>query len=267
VLAASLDAGERTSTGEHWARVFRGGISRPTSRSLMIVQSHSKMPGTGNGTDSPADRPRCFQARTELGSASRTLARHRADPRVDGIGLGHDIEKACLYEETVLAHCRGCQPAHGRTVVRSAFFGVKGMTAKRPVRSWQFPHANRTRRDGTGFNSRHAQREACDGISSSARGREGWRLIETATMMRDIRRHAGAPALQRLLQRRPGNSSGYGRSYKVDRLTGPDGFRKDVGLFDRHGGDLRRGQQAVNTTSRLGRLTSTLADPFDQVRT
>src|SRR5215470_15668866 len=116
-----------------------------------------------------------------------------------------------------------------------------------------------------GFNSLHAQREACEAFIRSQHG-EGWRLVETAyddgglsggTMNR--------PALQRLL-----GDIAQGRVdivvvYKVDRLTRSlMDFAKIVELFDRHGASFVAVTQQFNTTTSMGRLTLNILLSFAQ---
>src|SRR5712675_2332574 len=108
------------------------------------------------------------------------------------------------------------------------------------------------------FNSLHAQREACEAFIRSQHG-EGWRLVKTAyndggfsggTMER--------PALQRLLADIRERVIDVIVVYKVDRLTRSlADFAKMVELFDAHAVSFVAVTQQFNTTSSMGRLTST----------
>jgi site-specific DNA recombinase len=116
-----------------------------------------------------------------------------------------------------------------------------------------------------GFNSLHAQREACEAFIKSQQS-EGWRLVPKSyddggisggTMER--------PALQRLLA-----DIGEGKVdvvvvYKVDRLTRSlADFAKMVEVFDAQGVSFVSVTQQFNTTTSMGRLTLNVLLSFAQ---
>ena len=116
-----------------------------------------------------------------------------------------------------------------------------------------------------GFNSLHAQRDACESFIKSQAG-EGWRLVKTAyndgglsggTMER--------PALQRLLGDIQEKLMDVVVVYKVDRLTHSLGnFAKMVEVFDAHGVSFVSVIQQFNTTTSMGRLTLNVLLSFAQ---
>jgi site-specific DNA recombinase len=116
-----------------------------------------------------------------------------------------------------------------------------------------------------GFNSLHAQREACEAFIKSQEG-EGWRTIKTAYNDGGL---SGAtmerPALQHLLA-----DIGQGLIdaivvYKVDRLTRSlADFAKMVEIFDAHGVSFVAVTQQFNTTTSMGRLTLNVLLSFAQ---
>jgi site-specific DNA recombinase len=116
-----------------------------------------------------------------------------------------------------------------------------------------------------GFNSLHAQREACEAFVKSQHG-EGWRLVKTAyddggfsggTMER--------PALQRLLADLRERVIDAVVVYKVDRLTRSlADFTKMVELFDAHAVSFVAVTQQFNTTTSMGRLTLNVLLSFAQ---
>jgi site-specific DNA recombinase len=116
-----------------------------------------------------------------------------------------------------------------------------------------------------GFNSLHAQREACEAFIRSQQG-EGWRLVKTAyddgglsggTMDR--------PALQRLLDDIRHGLIDVIVVYKVDRLTRSlADFAKMVEIFDAQGVSFVAVTQQFNTTTSMGRLTLNVLLSFAQ---
>jgi site-specific DNA recombinase len=116
-----------------------------------------------------------------------------------------------------------------------------------------------------GFNSLHAQRDACESFIKSQAG-EGWRLVKTAyddgglsggTMER--------PALQRLLADIRAKLIDVVVVYKVDRLTRSlADFAKMVEVFDGHGVSFVAVTQQFNTTTSMGRLTLNVLLSFAQ---
>src|SRR5215813_7494682 len=116
-----------------------------------------------------------------------------------------------------------------------------------------------------GFNSLHAQREACEAFIRSQAG-EGWRLIGTAyddgglsggTMER--------PALRRLLADINSGGIDVVVVYKVDRLTRSlSDFAKIVEVFDTQGVSFVAVTQQFNTTTSMGRLTLNVLLSFAQ---
>ncbi len=116
-----------------------------------------------------------------------------------------------------------------------------------------------------GFNSLHAQREACEAFIKSQVG-EGWKLLRDAyddggisggTMER--------PALQKLLQDIRDGRVDIVVVYKVDRLTRSlADFAKMVEVFDSKGVSFVAVTQQFNTTSSMGRLTLNVLLSFAQ---
>ena len=116
-----------------------------------------------------------------------------------------------------------------------------------------------------GFNSLHAQRDACESFIKSQAG-EGWRLVKTAyddggisggTMER--------PALQRLLADIRVKLIDVVVVYKVDRLTRSlTDFAKMVEVFDSNGLSFVAVTQQFNTTTSMGRLTLNVLLSFAQ---
>jgi site-specific DNA recombinase len=116
-----------------------------------------------------------------------------------------------------------------------------------------------------GFNSLHAQRDACESFIKSQAG-EGWRLVKTAyddggvsggTMER--------PALQRLLADIREKLIDVVVVYKVDRLTRSlTDFAKMVEVFDSNGVSFVAVTQQFNTTTSMGRLTLNVLLSFAQ---
>ena len=107
-----------------------------------------------------------------------------------------------------------------------------------------------------GFNSLHAQREACAAYVAS-QASEGWTLLPEeyddgglsgGTLER--------PALQRLLGDVAAGKIDIIVVYKVDRLTRSlADFAKIVEILDGHGASFVSVTQAFNTTNSTGRLT------------
>jgi site-specific DNA recombinase len=116
-----------------------------------------------------------------------------------------------------------------------------------------------------GFNSLHAQRDACESFIKSQAG-EGWRLVKTAyddggisggTMER--------PGLQRLLADVREKLVDVVVVYKVDRLTRSlTDFAKMVEVFDSHSVSFVAVTQQFNTTTSMGRLTLNVLLSFAQ---
>jgi site-specific DNA recombinase len=116
-----------------------------------------------------------------------------------------------------------------------------------------------------GFNSLHAQREACEAYIASQAG-EGWVLVKTeyddggfsgGTMDR--------PALKRLLGDVERGLVDTIVVYKVDRLTRSlHDFARIVDVFDKVGASFVSITQAFNTTTSMGRLTLNVLLSFAQ---
>jgi DNA invertase Pin-like site-specific DNA recombinase len=116
-----------------------------------------------------------------------------------------------------------------------------------------------------GFNSLHAQREACEAFIKSQQG-EGWRLVKTAyddgglsggTMER--------PGLQLLLDDIRRGLIDVIVVYKVDRLTRSlADFAKMVEIFDAQGVSFVAVTQQFNTTTSVDRLTLNVLLSFAQ---
>src|SRR5262249_22057928 len=116
-----------------------------------------------------------------------------------------------------------------------------------------------------GFNSLHAQREACEAFIRSQAG-EGWRLISTTY---DDRGLSGGTmerlALKRLLADIKSGGIDVLVVYKVDRLTRSlSDFAKMVEVFDAHGVSFVAVTQQFNTTTSMGRLTLNVLLSFAQ---
>ncbi len=116
-----------------------------------------------------------------------------------------------------------------------------------------------------GFNSLHAQREACEAYISS-QTHEGWVLVPTAY---DDGGFSGGsmerPALKHLLADVARGLVDTIVVYKVDRLTRslPD-FARIVDVFDKGGASFVSITQAFNTTTSMGRLTLNVLLSFAQ---
>lgn len=116
-----------------------------------------------------------------------------------------------------------------------------------------------------GFNSLHAQREACEAYVMSQIG-EGWAALPTiyddggfsgGTMER--------PGLVQLLSDIEKGRIDIVVVYKVDRLTRAlSDFARIVEIFDKHGVSFVSVTQAFNTTSSMGRLTLNVLLSFAQ---
>jgi len=116
-----------------------------------------------------------------------------------------------------------------------------------------------------GFNSLHAQREACEAFIKSQTG-EGWRLIKTAY---DDGGLSGGnmerPALKHLLADIGSGLVDVVVVYKVDRLTRSlADFAKMVEVFDARGVSFVAVTQQFNTTTSMGRLTLNVLLSFAQ---
>jgi site-specific DNA recombinase len=116
-----------------------------------------------------------------------------------------------------------------------------------------------------GFNSLHAQREACEAYVLSQAG-EGWSAL--AAEYDDGGFSGGSmerPAIQRLLADIEGGKIDIVVVYKVDRLTRSlADFARIVELFDRRRVSFVSVTQAFNTTSSMGRLTLNVLLSFAQ---
>jgi len=116
-----------------------------------------------------------------------------------------------------------------------------------------------------GFNSLHAQREACEAFIRSQR-QEGWRVLPEAF---DDGGYSGAtmqrPALARLLDAAKSGGVEVVVVYKVDRLTRSlADFARIIELFDAGGVSFVSVTQAFNTTTSMGRLTLNVLLSFAQ---
>src|SRR5689334_16248753 len=116
-----------------------------------------------------------------------------------------------------------------------------------------------------GFNSLHAQREACESFIKSQTG-EGWRLIQTTY---DDGGLSGGnmerPALKHLLADIVSGLFDVVVVYKVDRLTRSlADFAKMVEVFDARGVSFVAVTQQFNTTTSMGRLTLNVLLSFAQ---
>jgi DNA invertase Pin-like site-specific DNA recombinase len=116
-----------------------------------------------------------------------------------------------------------------------------------------------------GFNSLHAQREACEAYVLSQAG-EGWTALKTVY---DDGGYSGGsmnrPALQQLLADIEKGRIDTIVVYKMDRLTRSlADFAKMVEVFDAKGVSFVSVTQAFNTTSSMGRLTLNVLLSFAQ---
>jgi site-specific DNA recombinase len=116
-----------------------------------------------------------------------------------------------------------------------------------------------------GFDSLHAQREACEAYVLSQAG-EGWTALRT---IYDDGGFSGGsterPALKQLLADIEKGQIDVVVVYKVDRLTRSlTDFAKIVEIFDRQGVSFVSVTQAFNTTSSMGRLTLNVLLSFAQ---
>jgi site-specific DNA recombinase len=116
-----------------------------------------------------------------------------------------------------------------------------------------------------GFNSLHAQREACEAYVLSQAG-EGWTCLKT---LYDDGGFSGGsmvrPALKQLLADIEARRIDIVVVYKVDRLTRSlADFAKIVEIFDARGVSFVSVTQAFNTTSSMGRLTLNVLLSFAQ---
>jgi DNA invertase Pin-like site-specific DNA recombinase len=116
-----------------------------------------------------------------------------------------------------------------------------------------------------GFNSLHAQREACAAYVLSQAG-EGWEAL--AAVYDDGGYSGGSmdrPSLQALLADIRQGRIDIVVVYKVDRLTRSlADFARIVELFDAHGVSFVSVTQAFNTTTSMGRLTLNVLLSFAQ---
>jgi site-specific DNA recombinase len=116
-----------------------------------------------------------------------------------------------------------------------------------------------------GFNSLHAQREACEAYIRSQVG-EGWVLLRTAY---DDGGFSGGsmdrPALKALMAEIEAGRIDVVVVYKVDRLTRSlMDFARMVETFDRKGVSFVSITQSFNTTTSMGRLTLNVLLSFAQ---
>jgi len=116
-----------------------------------------------------------------------------------------------------------------------------------------------------GFNSLHAQREACEAFIKSQQ-HEGWRALPEAF---DDGGYSGAtterPALTRLLELVRARKIDTIVVYKVDRLTRSlADFARMVELFDANEVSFVSVTQQFNTTTSMGRLTLNVLLSFAQ---
>jgi site-specific DNA recombinase len=116
-----------------------------------------------------------------------------------------------------------------------------------------------------GFNSLHAQREACEAYVLSQAG-EGW--VAQPTIYDDGGFSGGSmerPALAKLLADIEARQIDIVVVYKVDRLTRAlSDFARIVEIFDKRGVSFVSVTQAFNTTSSMGRLTLNVLLSFAQ---
>lgn len=116
-----------------------------------------------------------------------------------------------------------------------------------------------------GFNSLHAQREACEAYVLSQAG-EGWAALPT---IYDDGGYSGGsmerPALKQLLSDIERGGIDVVVVYKVDRLTRSlTDFARIVETFDKGGVSFVSVTQAFNTTTSMGRLTLNVLLSFAQ---
>src|SRR3954464_3848489 len=116
-----------------------------------------------------------------------------------------------------------------------------------------------------GFNSLHAQREACEAYINSQK-HEGWKGLSAHY---DDGGYSGGslerPALRRLLADIHAKRIDVVVVYKVDRLTRSlADFAKIVEVFDASGVSFVSVTQAFNTTTSMGRLTLNVLLSFAQ---
>ena len=116
-----------------------------------------------------------------------------------------------------------------------------------------------------GFNSLHAQREACEAYVRSQVG-EGWSVLPT---IYDDGGYSGGsmnrPGLQQLLVDISGSLIDIVVVYKVDRLTRSLlDFARLVEAFDKAGTSFVSITQSFNTTTSMGRLTLNMLLSFAQ---
>ncbi|MFI4976252.1 MAG: recombinase family protein [Caulobacterales bacterium] len=116
-----------------------------------------------------------------------------------------------------------------------------------------------------GFNSLHAQREACEAFVKSQMG-EGWEALRAVY---DDGGYSGGsmerPGLQQLLADTARDLIDVVVVYKVDRLTRSlADFAKIVEIFDGKGVSFVSVTQAFNTTTSMGRLTLNVLLSFAQ---
>src|SRR3989338_5494157 len=116
-----------------------------------------------------------------------------------------------------------------------------------------------------GFNSLHAQREACEAYVLSQAG-EGW--VALPTIYDDGGFSGGSmdrPGLAQLLADIEKGRIDTVVVYKVDRLTRAlSDFARIVEIFDKRGVSFVSVTQAFNTTSSMGRLTLNVLLSFAQ---
>jgi len=116
-----------------------------------------------------------------------------------------------------------------------------------------------------GFNSLHAQREACEAYVLSQVG-EGWTALST---LYDDGGYSGGsmdrPGLKQLLSDVERGLIDVVVVYKIDRLTRSlTDFVRIVEIFDQRGASFVSVTQAFNTTSSMGRLTLNVLLSFAQ---
>ncbi len=105
-----------------------------------------------------------------------------------------------------------------------------------------------------GFNSLHAQAEACEAFILSQKA-EGWKAVGTYDDGGFSGGNVERPGLKRLLADIALKKVRVIVVYKVDRLTRSlADFAKLVDLFDAHGVSFVSITQQFNTTSSMGRL-------------
>ncbi len=115
-----------------------------------------------------------------------------------------------------------------------------------------------------GFNSLHAQAEACEAFILSQKA-EGWKAVGTYDDGGFSGGNVERPGLKRLLADIALKKVRVIVVYKVDRLTRSlADFAKLVDLFDAHGVSFVSVTQQFNTTSSMGRLTLNVLLSFAQ---